>query len=176
MFQFYLGQRKGRVSLMARKVKVIASKGKYNPLWYLYRYISFAKLFKNVIIIECLRYFPWIQLKPLLYRRLLHMNIGNHTAIAFKVVPDLMYPEKITIGHNVTIGYHTTILTHEFLPNQLRLGDVNIGNDTLIGANVTILPGVTIGDNVQIGANAVVSKDIPSNSKAIGNPIQIKPL
>lgn len=63
-----------------------------------------------------------------------------------------------------------------FLPDQLRLGDVNIGNDTLIGANVTILPGVTIGDNVQIGANAVVSKDIPSNSKAIGNPIQIKPL
>ncbi|MCQ9307796.1 acyltransferase [Staphylococcus hyicus] len=161
---------------MARRVKVIATKGKYNQLWYLYRYISFAKLFKNTLIIEFLRYFPFIQLKPMLYRRLLHMKIGNHTAIAFKVVPDLMYPEKIKIGENVTIGYHTTILTHEFLPNVLRVGDVEIGNDTLIGANVTILPGVKIGERVQIGANAVVSKDIPNDTIAIGNPIQIKPL
>ena len=49
-----------------------------------------------------------------------------------------------------------------------------IGSHTLIGANVTILPGVTIGDHVKIGAGTVVSKDVPSNSVAFGNPIQIK--
>lgn len=173
---YYLGQIDERKSNMARNVKVVASKGKHNPLWHLYRYISFFKLFKNTIIIEVLRYFPFIRLKPVLYRRLLNMEIGTYTALAFKVVPDLLYPEKIKIGENVTIGYQTTILTHEFLPNELRVGNVIIGNDTLIGANVTILPGVVIGDRVQVGAHTVVSKDIPNDTKAMGNPMQFKPL
>ncbi len=47
---------------------------------------------------------------------------------------------------------------------------VTIGNNVWIGGSVTILPGVTIGDNVTIGAGSVVTKDIPSNSIAVGNP------
>lgn len=43
----------------------------------------------------------------------------------------------------------------------------------MIGANVTILPGVTIGNNVVIGAGAVVTKDIPDNSLAVGVPARV---
>jgi maltose O-acetyltransferase len=50
---------------------------------------------------------------------------------------------------------------------------VIIGDNVWIGGSVTILPGVTIGDNVTIGAGSVVTKDIPSNSIAVGNPCKV---
>lgn len=53
-------------------------------------------------------------------------------------------------------------------------GDTIVGNDVWIGQNATILPGVHIGDGAIIGANAVVSKDIPPYSIAVGNPIEVK--
>lgn len=146
-----------------------------NPLWHLYRYIRFTKMFKNTLIIEITRYVPFVRWKRAIYRRLLKMNIGTQTAFAFKAVPDLLYPERITIGNNVIIGYNATILTHEFIIGALRVGDVKIGDNTLIGANVTILPGVTIGRNVRIGAGSVVSKDVPDNATAYGAPLQINP-
>ena len=57
-----------------------------------------------------------------------------------------------------------------------RLGQaskVRIGNDVWIGANVCILPGVTIGNNVIIGAGAVVNRDIPDNTMAVGVPARV---
>ena len=50
---------------------------------------------------------------------------------------------------------------------------VHIGNDCWIGANVTILPGVTIGNNCVIGAGSVVTRSIPDNSFAAGNPCRV---
>lgn len=54
-----------------------------------------------------------------------------------------------------------------------RIGVVNIGNNVFIGASSTILPGISIGNNVVIGANSVVSRDIPDDSVAIGNPAKV---
>ena len=48
-----------------------------------------------------------------------------------------------------------------------------VGNDVWIGGNVCVMPGVTIGDNTIIGAGSVVTKDIPSNVVAVGNPCKI---
>lgn len=57
---------------------------------------------------------------------------------------------------------------------QLEFGKaVRIGNDVWIGGNVVINPGVTIGDNVVIGSGSVVTKDIPSNVIAYGNPCKV---
>jgi maltose O-acetyltransferase len=50
---------------------------------------------------------------------------------------------------------------------------VTIGNNVWIGGGAIILPGVTIGDNVTIGAGSVVTKDIPSNTVAAGNPCRV---
>jgi len=50
---------------------------------------------------------------------------------------------------------------------------VRIDDDTWIGGNVTILPGVHIGKNVVIGAGSVVTKDIPDDTIAVGNPSKV---
>ncbi|MNT86371.1 putative acetyltransferase [compost metagenome] len=48
-----------------------------------------------------------------------------------------------------------------------------VGNNVWFGGNVTVLPGVTIGDNSIIGAGSVVTKDIPANVVAVGNPCKV---
>lgn len=156
-----------------RKLNKVTSTGP-NPLWRMYQYVRGVKVFKQTIIIELCRYMPNLKLKRWIYQNLLKMNIGTNTAFAFKVVPDIIRPEFITIGNNCVIGYNSTILTHEFLVEEYRTGLVQIGDNTLIGANVTILAGVTIGSNVKVGAGTVVAKDIPDNAIAYGNPMQIK--
>ena len=50
---------------------------------------------------------------------------------------------------------------------------ITIGNSVWLGANVTVNPGVTIGDNTVIGSGSVVTKDIPSNVIAVGNPCRV---
>ncbi|MBC1376530.1 acyltransferase [Listeria sp. FSL L7-0091] len=145
-----------------------------NTLFQVYKTISFWKVVKNTVVVEFGRFFPWMSGKRNIYRTCLGMKIGKKTAIAYKVMPDLFFPEKITIGENSIIGYHTTILTHEYLLSEYRVGEVVIGKDVMVGANVTILPGIEIGDGAIIAAGAVVSKDIPPESFAYGNPLVIK--
>jgi acetyltransferase-like isoleucine patch superfamily enzyme len=108
-----------------------------------------------------------------MYRKLLRMKVGNQTAFALMVMPDIMFPEKISVGHNTVIGYNTTILAHEYLIKEYRLGEVNIGNEVMIGANSTILPGVTIGDGAIVSAGTLVHKDVPPGCFVGGNPMKI---
>lgn len=83
----------------------------------------------------------------------------------------------IYIGDNTMIAPNVTIATagHPVLP-ELREYDyqynmpVHIGRTCWIGAGAVILPGVTVGDNTVIGAGSVVTKDIPANVVAVGNP------
>jgi maltose O-acetyltransferase len=86
----------------------------------------------------------------------------------------------VTIGDDCFIGPNVSIYTacHSTDPverNSRRewAESVIIGDNVWIGGSVTILPGVTIGDNVTIGAGSVVTKDIPSNSIAVGNPCKV---
>lgn len=139
----------------------------------MYNTISFWKVLRNTLVCWGIRYLPFFRLKNDLYRKLLGMKIGQHTAIAFFVMMDLLYPEKITIGENTVIGYNTTILTHEYLIDEYRVGEVVIGNNVMIGANTTILPGITIGDGAIIGAGSVVTKDVAPHTFVAGNPIHI---
>lgn len=89
------------------------------------------------------------------------------------VMPDIMFPEKITVGENSIIGYNTTILAHEYLIREYRLGEIVIGNEVMIGANVTILPGVKIGDGATVSAGTLVHRDVPSGAFVGGNPMRI---
>lgn len=50
---------------------------------------------------------------------------------------------------------------------------IEVGNHVWFGGNVVVLPGVKIGDNCVIGAGSVVTKDIPENSVAVGNPCKV---
>lgn len=85
------------------------------------------------------------------------------------VMPDIMFPEKITVGDNSIIGYNTTFLAHEYLIREYRLGEIVIGNEVMIGANTTILPGVLIGDGAIVSAGTLVHKDVPSGAFVGGN-------
>lgn len=86
---------------------------------------------------------------------------------------------KVTIGDNVKIGPNCGIYTsghpiEKEVRKKLEFAKpINIGSDVWIGGNVCIMPGVTIGDNVVIGAGSVVTKDIPSNVVAFGNPCKV---
>jgi acetyltransferase-like isoleucine patch superfamily enzyme len=113
-----------------------------------------------------------LPVKNWIYRRILGMQIGEHTAFALMVMVDVFFPERIKVGNNSIIGYNTTILAHEYLIHEYRLGDVNIGSHVMIGANTTILPGVTIGDHAVVAAGSLVHKDVPAYSFVGGNPMR----
>ncbi|WP_100010464.1 acyltransferase [Lentibacillus sediminis] len=144
-----------------------------NSLWQIYQTVSFWKVVKNFIVIQIARYTPFLQVKNGLYRHLLQMKVDRQTAFALMVMPDVMFPEKITVGKNSVIGYNTTILAHEYLINEYRIGEVVIGDEVLIGANTTILPGVTIGDGAVVSAGTLVHKDVSPGSFVGGNPMQL---
>ena len=61
----------------------------------------------------------------------------------------------------------------EYLTNEYRLGEVKIGNDVMIGANSTILPGLSIGDGAVVSAGTLVHKDVPPGAFVGGNPMQV---
>ncbi|AOV06896.1 acyltransferase [Sporosarcina ureilytica] len=156
-----------------RRTERYRAKGGANSLWHIYRTVPFWKVAKNFAIIQLSRYTPFIPVKNFLFRTFLRMKIGEKTSFALMVMPDVMFPERITVGDNSIIGYNTTILAHEYLIDEYRIGDVVIGENVLIGANTTILPGVQIGDNAIVSAATLVNRDIPPGVFAGGNPVRI---
>ena len=87
---------------------------------------------------------------------------------------------KVVIGDDVLIGPNVNIFTaaHPISPSQRKLGlefakDIEIGDGSWIGGATTINPGVKIGKNVVIGSGSVVTKDIPDNTIAVGNPCRV---
>ncbi|QKS72266.1 acyltransferase [Paenalkalicoccus suaedae] len=144
-----------------------------NSLWQVYKTVPFIKVVKNFIVIQLARYTPFLGVKNWLYRTFLRMKIGSEAAVALMVMMDVMFPERISIGKNSVIGYNTTILAHEYLIKEYRLGDVHIGDNVMVGANTTILPGVTIGDDAIVSAGTLVHKDVPAGAFVGGNPMQV---
>ncbi len=87
---------------------------------------------------------------------------------------------KVRIGDNVQIAPNVAIYTagHPIHPDSRNSGyeygiDITIGDNVWIGGNTCIMPGVKIGKNVVIGGGSVVTKDIPDNMVAAGNPCRI---
>ena len=87
---------------------------------------------------------------------------------------------SVTIGDDCFIGPNVSIYTacHSTDPVERNTRrewaePVTIGDNVWIGGSVTILPGVTIGSNVTIGAGSVVTRDIPDNVVAVGNPCKV---
>ena len=87
---------------------------------------------------------------------------------------------KVRIGANVQFGPGVSIYTagHPIHPDSRNSGyeygiDITIGDNVWIGGSACIMPGVTIGNNVVIGAGSVVTKDLPDDVIAVGNPCRI---
>ena len=87
---------------------------------------------------------------------------------------------KITVGDYVMLGPKVALYAvgHPMDPDVRRLGwdhpqDITIGDGVWIGGSTVVCPGVTIGENTVIGAGSVVTKDIPANVVAAGNPCRV---
>jgi len=105
-----------------------------------------------------------------------NIEIGEDTYINFNC--NFVDDTKIFIGKNVLFGPAVTIATvgHPINPNYrgyMYADPVKIENNCWIGAGSIICPGVTVGENSVIGAGSVVTKDIPANSVAVGNPCNV---
>lgn len=142
-----------------------------NSLWYWYKTVSPLRVAVNFIVIYLCRFLPWLPLKNALYRAL-GMKIGRNVSVGLMAMFDIFFPEMIEINDNTIIGYNSTILGHEYMVNEWRKGNVIIGRDVTIGANVTILPGVIIGNGATISACSLVNKDVPENAFVGGIPIR----
>ena len=115
----------------------------------------------------------------------LHANWGGHhlylgSDIYFNSNTTLVDDGNIHIGDKVMFGPNVTIITaaHPVLPELRSRGlqynrDVRIEENVWIGAGVIIMPGVTIGKNSVIGAGSIVTRDIPENVVAVGNPCRV---
>ena len=111
------------------------------------------------------------------------LAVGKYISIGegcyFNVGTTFIDDWKIEIGSNCLFGPNVTLCTtgHPISPNHRMDGmysfPIKIGNTCWIGANVIILPGITIGDHSVIGAGSVVTKDIPANVVAAGNPCRV---
>jgi maltose O-acetyltransferase len=83
----------------------------------------------------------------------------------------------ISIGANCEFAPNVRLIAHDASPKNAvgyaKIGRVDIGSNCFLGDSVIVLPGVTIGENSIIGAGAVVTKDVPTNSVAAGNPARV---
>ncbi len=107
-----------------------------------------------------------------------NISVGENFYINHNCV--ILDAAKVEFGDNVFIapncGFYTA--THPINASTRNSGlefakPIKVGNNVWFGGNVTVLPGVTIGDNVVIGAGSVVTKNIPSNNVAFGNPCKV---
>ncbi len=107
-----------------------------------------------------------------------HVHFGKN--VYANVGLSLVDDTHIYVGDNVMFGPHVIIsaATHPISPElrreQMQYNlPVHIGENVWLGGGVFVMPGVTIGENTVIGANSVVTKDIPANVVAVGNPCRV---
>ena len=107
-----------------------------------------------------------------------HCHFGKNVYANFNLT--LVDDTHIFVGDCTLFGPNVTLATagHPILPELRAQGyqynaPIHIGRNCWIGAGAIILPGVTIGENTVIGAGSVVTKDIPSNVVAVGNPCRV---
>ncbi|RKN38382.1 sugar O-acetyltransferase [Streptomyces hoynatensis] len=107
-----------------------------------------------------------------------HLSIGARTFVNFNLTA--LDVAAVTIGEDCQIGPNVQLLTPthplEAEPRRDKLEaarPITLGDNVWLGGGVIVLPGVTIGENSVIGAGAVVTRDIPANVVAVGNPARV---
>ena len=103
--------------------------------------------------------------------------VGQNFKMLEGVTIDWSHCQHIIIGDNVTMAPNVHVLAHDASTKEhlgyTRIAKVHICDRVFIGASSIILPGVRIGSNSVIGAGSVVSRDVPANVVAAGNPAHV---
>lgn len=107
-----------------------------------------------------------------------HCHWGKHIYANFNLT--MVDDTGIYVGDNTMFGPNVVLATagYPILPELREKGcqynvPIHIGKNCWLGAGVIVLPGVTIGDNTVVGAGSVVTKDLPANVVAVGNPCRV---
>ncbi len=107
-----------------------------------------------------------------------HCHFGDYVYANFNVT--CVDDTHIYVGENTMLGPNVVLATagHPILPELREKGyqynmPIHIGKNCWLGAGVIVLPGVTIGDHSVIGAGSIVTRDIPANVVAVGNPCRV---
>ena len=107
-----------------------------------------------------------------------HVHFGRNIYANFNLT--LVDDTHIYVGDNTMFGPNVVVATagHPLLPELREQGfqynaPVHIGRNCWIGAGAILLPGVTVGDNAVIGAGSIVTRDVPANVLAVGNPCRV---
>ncbi|MDA3884353.1 MAG: acyltransferase [Candidatus Delongbacteria bacterium] len=137
------------------------------------------RLFRLISKVNLLFYAVYAKMYPVKYAKYIGVNIKGKVNIycsSFSMFST--EPWLITLGNNVHITNGVKFINHDggtlilrkFVPDLEITKPITVGNDVYIGINTIIMPGVNIGNNVIVGAGAVVTRDIPDNSIAVGVP------
>ena len=152
-----------------RKLNRVKKEGEANSLRSWWKVKNPLRVFLNFSVIFTCRILPSLRIKNFLYK-LIGLKVGRNVSVGLYAVFDIFYPELIEIKDNAIIGYGVTVLTHEFLTNEVTTGRVVVGENTVIGANTTILPGVEVGKDSMVSAMSLVNHDIEPGVLAGGVP------
>lgn len=151
--------------------------------------LTFDKLPPKNYLIQFLLFFKFLLFIPII-KRIIKLNLKNCSNIDF--IPGFRYlygniyaknnflcdtffidNAPIYIGENTQFSHGNMVITawHDILDfHTVKAKSIHIGKDVWITSRCVILPGVRIGDGSIIGAGSVVTKDIPANCLAVGNP------
>ena len=152
-----------------RRLKRVKNREAKNALTRWHQEKSPYRVAFNFALISLSKVLPSLSLKRFLLR-LTGMRIEGDVAIGLGVQFDIFFPELTTLKKNCVIGYNATLLCHEFLVEEFRRGKVVVGENALLGANCTVLPGVTIGRNAKVSAMSLVNKSVKENELVGGVP------
>lgn len=105
------------------------------------------------------------------------LNLGRNVNIVSDYFFDPSHCFLITIDDNCTLAPNVRLIAHDASTLQIlgytKIGKIHIKQNCFIGDSVIVLPNVTIGPNSIVGAGSVVTRDVPPNSIAVGNPAKV---
>jgi acetyltransferase-like isoleucine patch superfamily enzyme len=148
-----------------------ATRGPYSALWHWPKARHPLRVTLHYVVVILIRISPSVRLKNWLLRRL-GASVGTGVALGLEATPDIFFPDRITLEDHAIVGYDATLLCHEFVQDEVRVGEITVGERAMIGAGAIILPGVDIGQEAQVAANSLVVEDVPPGETVAGVPAE----
>lgn len=155
------------------RITVRSTPGPHNSFRQWYRHYNPLRVAINYLVILVCRHSPSLRLKRWLLRRI-GVTVGEGAVFALEATPDVFFPHLLTVEDHAIVGYDATLLCHEFLQDEVRTGEVVVGERAMIGAGAVVLPGVEIGAGAQVAANSLVVDDVPADATVAGVPASPK--
>jgi len=153
------------------RVERQAAEGVHNSMWGWTAIRSPFRVALNYVVVWLIRVSPSLRVKNWLLRRL-GATVGTGVALGLEATPDVFFPHRITLGDHAIVGYDATLLCHEFLQDEVRVGDVVLEDRAMVGAGAIVLPGVVVGEGAQVAANSLVVEDVPPETTVAGVPAE----